>query len=121
MDSGHELTRKIINLMQFARKAGKLISGADACLRELHSRGLRLIIIATDTAQRSAARIEAAVQQAGSSVSILRLGTQQELSAALGVPITGIYGITDKQFATRMLEYHHSIAKVEEQSANKST
>ena len=121
MDSGHELTRKIINLMQFARKAGKLISGADACLRELHSRGLRLIIIATDTAQRSAARIEAAVQQAGSSVSILRLGTQQELSAALGVPITGIYGITDKQFATRMLEYHHGIAKVEEQSANKST
>ena len=119
MDSSAELTRKIINLMQFARNAGKLIAGTDACLRELHSRGLRLIIIATDTAERSAARMEAAAEQ--NPATILRLGTQQELSAALGVPITGIYGITDKQFATRMLEYHSGIAKVEEPSANKST
>ena len=46
-----ELTRKIINLMQFARKDGKLIAGTDACLREHNSRGLRLIVIASDTAE----------------------------------------------------------------------
>ncbi len=116
-----ELTRKIINLMQFARKAGKIITGADACLRELHSRGLRLIIIAEDTSARSVSRITAAVLEHGYTVSILRLGTQEELSAALGVPLTGIYGLKDKQLATRMLEYYAGIAKVEEQSANTST
>ncbi|MCB5246940.1 MAG: ribosomal L7Ae/L30e/S12e/Gadd45 family protein [Candidatus Cloacimonetes bacterium] len=121
MESKAELTRKIVNLMQFARKAGKLTAGADACLRELHSRGLRLVIIASDTAERTAARIEAALRERGDKVATLRLGTQEELSAALGLPLTGIFGITDKQFATRMLEYSAGIAKVEEQSANTST
>ncbi|NLH93260.1 MAG: 50S ribosomal protein L7Ae-like protein [Candidatus Cloacimonetes bacterium] len=116
-----ELTRKIINLMQFARKAGKLIAGTDACLRELNSRGLRLIVIASDTAERSVARMEAAARLALGNTGVTRISSQLELSAALGVPITGIYGITDKQFATRMLEYHSGIAKVEEPSANKST
>ncbi len=119
--SRDELTRKIINLMQFARKAGKIAAGADACIRELHARGLRLIIIASDTSDRSVARINAALLEQGVHASILRLGTQQELSAALGLPLTGIFGVTDKQFATRMLEYHSGIAKVEEDSANTST
>ena len=121
MEDKAELTRKIVNLMQFARKAGKLIPGTDACLRELHSRGLRLIVIAADTAGRSVARIEAAIRDNEYRAEILRLSTQSELSAALGLPLTGIYGITDKQFATRMLEYHSGIAKVEEDSANTST
>lgn len=112
---------KIINLMQFARKAGKIITGADACLRELNSRGLRLLIIAGDTSARSVSRIEAVVRENELKVSILRISTQEESSAALGVPFTGIYGITDKQFATRMLEYHSGVAKVEEHSANTST
>lgn len=111
---------KIINLMQFARKAGKIITGADACLRELNSRGLRLLIIAGDTSARSVSRIEAVVRENELKVSILRISTQED-SAALGVPFTGIYGITDKQFATRMLEYHSGVAKVEEHSANTST
>ena len=119
--SGDVLTRKIINLMQFARKAGKITAGADACIRELHSHGLRLIIIAADTSERSVARINAALLEQGVHANILRLSTQQELSAALGLPLTGIFGVTDKQFATRMLEYNAGIAKVEEDSANTST
>jgi len=39
----------IINLMQFARKAGKMVSGTDACLRDLRNNNLKLIIIAEDT------------------------------------------------------------------------
>ncbi len=121
MDGADIFSLKIVNLLQFARKAGKIIAGTDACLRELHSRGLRLIVIAADTAARSTARIDHAIRQQGLMTPILRLSTQKELSAALGVPVTGIFGVTDKQFATRMLEYYQGIAKVEEHSANTST
>ncbi len=110
--------KKIVNLMQFARKAGKIVAGADACIRELKSRGLRLIVIAKDSAERSVRRIEYEIKEQAPQTPLLRLGSQETLSTALGVHQTGIYGVKDKQFAARMLEYQSSIANVEEQSAN---
>ncbi len=110
--------KKIINLLQFARKAGKVVTGADACIRELNSRGLRLIVIANDSSDRSVRRIKHQINELDLTTPLMRLGSQEALSNALGVHQTGIYGVKDKQFAARMLEYHSSIANVEEQSAN---
>jgi ribosomal protein L7Ae-like RNA K-turn-binding protein len=110
--------KKIVNLMQFARKAGKIVAGADACIRELNSRGLRLVVIANDSAERSVRRIEYEIKEQAPRTPLLRLGNQETLSTALGVHQTGIFGVKDKQFAARMLEYQSSIANVEEQSAN---
>lgn len=109
---------KVINLLQFARKAGKIVTGADACIRELNSRGLRLVVIANDISERSVRRIEHQINELDLTTPLIRLGSQEILSNALGVHQTGIYGVKDKQFAARMLEYISSIANVEEQSAN---
>ncbi len=108
-----EAASKIVNLMQFARKAGKVISGADACLRALHARHLHLVVIAEDTAERTFKRISNATHESGSDLPIYRIWTIATLSAALGLPLTGVYGVTDRQFAAKMREYH-STAEVEE-------
>jgi ribosomal protein L7Ae-like RNA K-turn-binding protein len=97
---------RIINLMQFARKAGKMVSGTDACLRDLRKNNLKLIIITDDTSTKTVKRITEARNILESSVPIVRLGTQKELSKALGTPISGIFGIKDGQFAAKMLEYY---------------
>ena len=106
MNAPVDNTARIINLMQFARKAGKLVSGTDACVRALHGKGMRLIIIAGDTTARTIKRIENATAESSGRIPTLRISTQQELSAALGLPLTGIFGILDRQFAAKMMEYH---------------
>ena len=99
---------KILNLMQFARKAGKLIGGSDACIRELHHKHIHLFVIASDTAPRTVSRIEYELGEKKSKIMILRFGTQEELSAALGLPLTAVFGISDKNFAVKMIDYWQS-------------
>lgn len=94
--------------MQFARKAGKLVSGTDACLREVHHRHIHLIVIASDTAERTVSRVKNELKEQNSKIQILQFGSQEELSAALGLPITGVYGISDKNFAAKIIEYWQS-------------
>jgi ribosomal protein L7Ae-like RNA K-turn-binding protein len=106
MSVSPEITSKIVNLMQFARKAGKLVSGTDACLRAIHGKGLHLIIIAEDTAERTVKRIINATAENGGKIPVINLGKQTEISAALGLPITAIFGVLDKQFAAKMKEYY---------------
>ncbi len=114
MSTTAENTTKIVNLMQFARKAGKLISGAEACLRAMTGRGLHLIIIAADTAPRTISRITNATVEKSSRIPVIQISTQVEMSTALGLPVTAIFGIRDKQFAAKMLEYSAATANVEE-------
>ncbi|MDZ4183256.1 MAG: ribosomal L7Ae/L30e/S12e/Gadd45 family protein [Candidatus Cloacimonadaceae bacterium] len=96
---------RILNLMQFARKAGKLIAGADACIRALHRNKLYLIVIADDTAARSTQRIMHEIEENNIPVASIRMGNQITISNALGLPLTGILGISDKHFAAKMMEY----------------
>jgi len=95
-----EQLRKMTTLMQFARKAGKLVSGYDACLRALHHRKLYLVLLAEDTAPRTSRGMEDALSESQIAIPLLRAGSQSELSFALGLPKSGVFGIGDKQFAT---------------------
>jgi ribosomal protein L7Ae-like RNA K-turn-binding protein len=38
-------------------------------------------------------------------VKIILTGSQKEISYALGLPITGVFGVSDKNFAAKILEY----------------
>jgi ribosomal protein L7Ae-like RNA K-turn-binding protein len=100
-----ELNPKILNLMQFARKAGKLVAGVDACIRGMHHRHIHLIVIAGDTSERTAERIRYEIKEDGNKLLIIRAGEQAEISAALGLPVTGVFGISDKNFGAKMIEY----------------
>ena len=106
MSANHSYVDKIMNLMQFARKAGKLVSGTDACLRCIHSHKVHLVVIAEDASERTFNRINNATKDNGGKIQVIRLGLQAGFSAALGLPLTAVFGIGDRQFADKMLEYY---------------
>ncbi len=99
------MNAKILNLMQFARKAGKLVSGMDACERALNHQIIKLLIIAEDSSSRSKAALKNKLLNLNSRIEMIETGTQKELSQALGLPVTGIFGISDKNFAAKIKEY----------------
>ncbi|MDP2173323.1 MAG: ribosomal L7Ae/L30e/S12e/Gadd45 family protein [Candidatus Cloacimonadaceae bacterium] len=105
MSTPADAETKILNLMQFARKAGKLVAGADACIRAMHRNKLYLIVIAEDTATRSTQKILREIEENKLPVASIQMGNQISISNALGLPLTGILGISDKQFAVKMMEY----------------
>ncbi len=96
---------RILNLMQFARKAGKLVSGLDACIRGLNHHIIRLLIVAEDTSIRTQNNLLKTNSSSPNPVKIILTGSQKEISYALGLPITGVFGISDKNFASKILEY----------------
>lgn len=100
-----EYLLKIITLLQFARKAGKLVYGYDACLRAMHQNKLYLFIIAEDTAPRTQRGITLAIQENRIKIPIMVMGSQAELSSALGLPKSGVFGLGDKQFASAIMKY----------------
>ena len=99
------MNAKILNLMQFSRKAGKLVSGLDACIRGLNHQHLRLLIVAEDTSERTRNNIDRTNSNNLSPVKMIVTGTQREISYALGLPVTGVFGISDKNFAAKIMEY----------------
>ncbi len=99
------MNSKILNLMQFARKAGKVISGLDACVRGLNRHIVLLLVVAEDTSIRTQNMILRANENSPSPVKVITTGKQKEISDALGLPITGVFGISDKNFAAKIQEY----------------
>jgi len=96
---------KIINLMQFARKAGKLICGLEATIRGLNRGQIHVLVAATDTSAHTLKKLNHAVAEIESKVKLIQIGSTEELSQALGLPYTAIYGVADKNFAVKITEY----------------
>jgi ribosomal protein L7Ae-like RNA K-turn-binding protein len=99
------MNAKMLNMMQFARKAGKMISGLDACIRGLNHQHIRLLVIAEDTSERTKKSIINLNNSSTYPVKMIVTGTQREISYALGLPVSGVFGISDKNFAVKIMEY----------------
>lgn len=96
---------KILTLVQFARKAGKLVTGYDATIRALNRNQVFLVITAEDTAKRTQLSLERAIEPLSKKVPSFKYGKQAELGMALGLPETAVLGVLDKNFASKILEY----------------
>ncbi len=99
------LNRKIMALLQFARKAGKLIHGYETCKKHIQNRKIDLLVLAGDLSAQTRTKIVKSAQIAESRIPIKEFSTQEELGSALGLPYTGIIGILDKNFAGKILSY----------------
>jgi len=102
--SSSETESRILSLLQFARKAGKIIHGTDACLRGIFGSKIHLIVLAADISDNTLERILRKIDTIQRSVAQIKILDKSRLSQALGVPDTAVFGVTDKQFATRILE-----------------
>ena len=96
---------KILTLMQFARKAGKLVSGFNACERAIDKKDIFLLILALDSSERTREKMKKMAANSVISTSVIETGSQAEISSSLGLPLTGVFGIKDKNFAGKIMEY----------------
>jgi ribosomal protein L7Ae-like RNA K-turn-binding protein len=101
----NKMNLRILTLMQFARKAGKLVSGYSACERAMHKKEIELLILAADSSERTRDKMKKLALSAGISGAVIETGSQQEISSALGLSVTGVFGIIDKNFAGKIMEY----------------
>ena len=96
---------KILTLMQFARKAGKLVSGFNACERAIDKKDIFFFFLALDSSERTREKMKKMGAIPGVSPLVRERGSQAGISSALGWPLTGVVGIKDKNFAGKIMEY----------------
>jgi len=107
-----EYRRKVMTLLQFSRKAGKLIWGMEACKDKLGS--LRVLLLTKDIAQNSRRKIAQMMLMEQKKPALFEYSTQSELSGALGLPFVSVLGVADRNFADKIAEYLTSIREMEE-------
>ena len=96
------MNNKILSLLGFASKAGKLSFGFDKASQMLKSKKSCLIIIASDVSIKSAKEIIFFAKKANTQCISLENITISELSGAVGKQC-GILSINDKGFAEACL------------------
>ncbi|MDP8269228.1 MAG: ribosomal L7Ae/L30e/S12e/Gadd45 family protein [Candidatus Tenebribacter davisii] len=92
---------KVINILHMARKAGKLKSGFDACERSCFSNNAKLIIYASDLAEK---RIKNLMNIANASnIKIIKFGSKSLFGKEFNIRDIGIICIEDVNLAKGIL------------------
>lgn len=93
---------KIINLLHMARKAGKLKSGYDACERSCFSNNAKLLIYASDIAERTKNQLLNMAN--ANNVKIVEFGSKSLFGREFKIRDIGIICIEDTNFAKGILQ-----------------
>lgn len=95
------MNSRILSLLGLARRAGKLAAGFDAAADRLKDNTARLVVLASDTSDKTAKSIEFLAQDAG--LPVIRIGhTMEEAGNAVGRGKTGVLALTDSGFAKKL-------------------
>lgn len=79
--------------------------GFEPCIKNIASGKVHLLIMTTDLSTNTKDKVMNVIRSTECQPTVKEYGNQQQLSAALGVPFTGIIGILDNNFATKLLSY----------------
>lgn len=96
------MDKKFLSILGLARRAGKLSLGFDAVCVSLTKRKARLVLIASDTSEKTAGRITPKCGLSGAQYYNIPF-TMDEIGIAVGKRI-GVLSIDDKGFAQRISE-----------------
>lgn len=106
-------SRQVASLLGLARRARKIVSGAEAVESAVRRHAARVVLTATDASASSLAKIRSLVaEEGGSSQSCLG---KVELGAALGGAPRACVAITDARFAGAVLSV---LAKIPREAAS---
>jgi ribosomal protein L7Ae-like RNA K-turn-binding protein len=93
--------RKVVSLLGLARRARKVVSGAEAVELAVRRRTARLVLIALDASARSVAKFRVLVAEKGG---LCHQGMgKEELGAAVGGAPRAVLAITDENFARAVM------------------
>jgi len=92
---------KLLALLGFARKAGKLVSGDETCEINLKRKKVRLILLASDASEKTRERWQRL--SVSHKVPCHEILSKEELSMAIGQGNRSVVAVTDAGFAGQMI------------------
>lgn len=96
------MTNKIYSFLGLATKAGKLISGEDACERAIRYEKVGLVIVAEDASNNTKKKFEDMCRYRN--IKIRFFGRKEFLGKYIGKDIRSVVAVCEKQFAQRLIE-----------------
>ena len=93
-------SKEVFNILRLARKAGKIVHGHDAVLRNFE-RG-KLLIISLDYSRRESSYFRRLAIK--NNVPVLFFGSKEEFGELLDTSPTGVLLIIDKNFAKKIMD-----------------
>lgn len=96
------INSKIYGLLGLARRAGKLSFGTEACKQDIESNKVKLIIIATDAAERTKMNFKNICNE--KKVPIFEILNIEEMSNAIGQSNKAVIGIKDINFSKEIIK-----------------
>lgn len=91
------MKQKIITMLGFAKKAGKITSGEGITLENLKNGRVKLVVLANDASLNTAKRIK---DKAGyRNIQVVESLDRYEMGKAIGIDERVVIGITDRGFA----------------------
>ena len=95
------LINKTLGLLGISAKAGKIIAGSEIVIENIKKRKVNLVILATDSSEKTKKNIKLCCQQ--NNIKVIEYGTIEENSRAIGKQNKAIIGVMDNKLAIAIL------------------
>ncbi|MCQ2554731.1 MAG: L7Ae/L30e/S12e/Gadd45 family ribosomal protein [Clostridia bacterium] len=105
-------TSKVLSLLGFSKRAGKLVSGANQVLMSIEKHKAKLVVISSDTAKNTVDRISRLAEEKG--VRVVIISTNEELSRITGEENRGTYAVLDRTFSEPIISLVDSMSQKED-------
>ena len=96
------VNNKVCGLLGLATRAGKTVFGTEACVQAIEKRKIKLLIIATDAAERTKMNFKNICSKA--KVPIVEILSLDELSKSIGKSNKAVVGIKDTNFSSEIMK-----------------
>ena len=96
------MNNKIYSFLGLAKKAGKLVSGGDTCMRAVKSGKVLLIIVAADASDNTKKEFTDACRYRGTDIRFF--GEKDLLGKFVGKDLRTVIGILDEGFSSKLKE-----------------
>ena len=97
--------KKILGLMGLAARARKITFGADATEEEIKQKHVGLVIVATDSSERTKDKFRKLSEEY--QIPIIIMGDIEEISKAIGKSNKAIVGIKEKNLSKEILKINN--------------
>lgn len=101
------MDKKLYSFLGMAMKAGKLLSGEDACERALKAGKIQLVIVAQDSSNNTKKKFTDMCSHRN--VEIRFFGEKELIGRYIGKEIRSVIAVLDQGFANRMIEMMNCI------------
>ena len=96
------INNRVCGLLGLATRAGKTVFGTEACMQAIEKKKIKLLIIATDAAERTKMNFKNICSK--SNVPIIEYLSSDELSKSIGQNNKAVVGIKDTNFSNETIK-----------------